>query len=168
MLSVRSTLVIFLQRYLVLFNFRDPSPSLNFFSLLFLPCITLGNRRFRITVDMFRERYSATSDRLVKSALVTKVLDILYEACPVGAFIKYKDGRWWNVDDKTAREKVGAYFRDSLADSYKSSAKSKIARRRARDQANKARRASQSTQGSAASSGTLTSAATGNTSKITK
>ena len=116
-----------------------------------------GNRRFRITVDMFRERYGATTDRLVKSALVTQVLDILYEACPVGAFIKYKDGRWWSVDDKTAREKVGAHFRDKLADNYKSSAKAKIARRRARD---KARRASQSTQGSATSGGTLVSSTT--------
>ena len=121
-----------------------------------------GNRRFRVTVSMFRDRYSSATDRQVKSSLVTQVLDIVYEACPVGAFIKYKDGRWWSVDEKTARDKVGAYFRDSLADNYKSSAKAKIARRRARD---KARRASQSTQGSATSGVTFASSNTTSTTR---
>lgn len=35
-----------------------------------------------------------------------------------------------NVDEKTAREKVGTFFRDSLGEHYKSSAKAKINRRK--------------------------------------
>ncbi|CAB9524446.1 Nitrilase family, member 2 [Seminavis robusta] len=93
----------------------------------------IGNRRFRVTVGMFLQRYQAAKDRQEKSAIVSTVMDILYDACPVGTFIKLKGGRWWQIDEKTAREKVGAHFRDGLADTYKSSAKSKIARRRDRE-----------------------------------
>ena len=119
--------------------------------------IPTGNRRFRVTIGMFLERYAATKDRHIKSSIVNQVLDIIYEACPVGAFIKYKDDRWWSVDERSAREKVGAYFRDSLSGKYRSSAKAKIARRREKD---RARRASLSTQGSAASGGTTASSTT--------
>jgi hypothetical protein len=94
---------------------------------------------------MFLKRYQDATDRQEKSAIVTTVMDILSDACPMGAFIKFKDGRWWAVDEKTAREKVGAHFRDSLAESYKSSAKAKIAKRRQRELA---RRSSMSTASS--------------------
>jgi hypothetical protein len=40
-----------------------------------------------------------------------------------------KNGQWYAVDDLTAREKVGYVFRDLLSDQYRSSSKSKVARR---------------------------------------
>merc|ERR1719281_327531 len=39
------------------------------------------------------------------------------------------DGRWYQVDDSVAREKVGYVFRDLLADRYESSSKSKVAKK---------------------------------------
>lgn len=96
----------------------------------FLPS---GNRRFRVTVSMFIQRYQNAKNRQEKTAIVSTVMDILHEASPMGAFIKFKEGRWWVIDEKTAREKVGAHFRDSLGESYKSSAKAKIAKRRERE-----------------------------------
>ena len=40
-----------------------------------------------------------------------------------------EDGRWYEVDDSVAREKVGYVFRDLLADRYESSSKSKVAKK---------------------------------------
>ena len=47
-----------------------------------------------------------------------------------GAFIKFTEGRWWEVDLKAAREKVSSVFRDFLHDKYRSSSKSKMAKRK--------------------------------------
>jgi len=89
-----------------------------------------GNRRFRITAAMFVEKYIDAKDRHEKSEIVREVLKIIQAACPVGSFVTQKNGRWYSVDERSAREKIGAYFRDCLAGHYKSSAKSKIARRK--------------------------------------
>jgi hypothetical protein len=41
---------------------------------------------------------------------------------PGGVFVKYgKDGRWYEVNDAVAREKVGYTFRDLLSDRESSS-----------------------------------------------
>jgi len=106
---------------------------------------------------MFLERYRNATDRQTKSQVVTEVLDILYGCCgnsPEAAFIRYKDGRWWSVNKQVAREKVGAYFRDSLSERYRSSAKAKITRRRARDRTRSRTSQSSNHQGSAKSLGT--------------
>jgi hypothetical protein len=49
-----------------------------------------------------------------------------------GRFIKNEHGRWIEISDAAAREKVGALFRDCLHSQYKSSGKAKTARRRNR------------------------------------
>ncbi|CAB9524535.1 Nitrilase family, member 2 [Seminavis robusta] len=89
-----------------------------------------GNRRFRVTISMFTEEYINATDRQEKSDLVLRVMDLVRQASPVGAFVKCVKGRWYEVDERTAREKVGAYFRDTLSGHYRSSAKSKVARRK--------------------------------------
>lgn len=83
---------------------------------------------------MFVDEYiAAKGSQRKKSEIVEKVLDIICQSNPPGAaFVKYQNGRYWTVDSCTAREKVGAMFRDCLADQYSSSSKSKIARRRQR------------------------------------
>jgi hypothetical protein len=81
-------------------------------------------------VNSFLEEYIAANSIKAKSQVVAKVMSIIQEACPVGAFVKYEDGRWWEMDRRTAREKVGSYFRDCLHYQYRSSAKNKIARRK--------------------------------------
>lgn len=91
----------------------------------------IGNRRFRIIVDMNLERYSNTQTKSQKSQIVSEIVEIIRGAG--GGFVKQnpKDGSWYEVGDSVAREKVGALFRDCLHEQYSSAAKSKTARRRA-------------------------------------
>lgn len=89
-----------------------------------------GNRRFRVTVELYLDEYKIATGKSAKSTIVTKVMNIIREACPDGgAFIKQQDGRWYEVSERCAREKVGALFRDCLHTSYKSSHKSKTAKK---------------------------------------
>lgn len=90
-----------------------------------------GNKRFRLICKQHVEEFCSAPSKHEKSYVVTKVLRALQENCgsePV--FVAFEKGRWWKVSDRTSREKVGTYFRDSLADTYKSSSKNKIAQRR--------------------------------------
>jgi hypothetical protein len=89
-----------------------------------------GNRRLRVIASSFLEEYKAASTKIEKSVIVSKIVDVIQDACPVGAFVKYQDGRWWEVGDFTAREKVGSMLRDYLSDKYRSSSKAKLARRK--------------------------------------
>lgn len=91
---------------------------------------SVGNRRLRVLVKNFIGQYSQADGKLEKSFIVTKVMNIIREACPIGAFVAMEKGRWWQVSERTSREKVGSYFRDCLAGKYKSSAQNKIARRK--------------------------------------
>jgi hypothetical protein len=90
----------------------------------------VGNRRFRVLVDMNLERYSRADAKSEKSRIVVEVVDSIRSSG--GGFVKQEaDGFWYDVGDAVAREKVGAHFRDCLHGKYKSSSKSKTARRRA-------------------------------------
>lgn len=89
---------------------------------------SIGNRRFRVIVRIFLEQYKAAKTKLDKSAIVNKIVDTILSAG--GGFVKYHCGRWWEVTDGMAREKVGAMIRDFLHEQYKSAAKSKLARRK--------------------------------------
>lgn len=92
----------------------------------------VGNRRLKVTASIFLEKYSKASTKEEKSMIVTEIMDIVEDACPdeIGAFIRYDKGRWWVVDHMAAREKVGALLRDCLHTKYRSSTKSKLARKR--------------------------------------
>ena len=39
---------------------------------------------------------------------MSEVLNMIRESCPVGAFVKYEKGRWYDLDDTVCREKVGS------------------------------------------------------------
>jgi len=92
---------------------------------------SVGNRRFRLIVQMNLERYSQSRSKSDKSHIVGEIVDIIRESG--GGFVAKdkKSGRWIEISDAMAREKVGALFRDFLHSQYRSSAKSKTARRRA-------------------------------------
>jgi hypothetical protein len=94
----------------------------------------IGNRRLRVIIGTFLEQYSKALSRIEKSTIVSTIVDIVQDACPVGAFVKFEDGQWWEVGDFAARERVGSMLRDSLHDQYKSSSKAKLARRRAKQE----------------------------------
>jgi hypothetical protein len=90
-----------------------------------------GNKRFREVSKMFIQEYAASPTKIEKSAVVSKVMNILLEECPDGVcFVSPQGGRWYAVSERTAREKIGTYLRDCLSGHYLSSAKNKIARRK--------------------------------------
>jgi hypothetical protein len=91
-----------------------------------------GNRRLKMIVTQYRKPYSEARNKLEKSAIVSRIVNMVKQAAEEGAFVKFEKGRWWQVQDGVAREKVGGIFRDCLHSLYRSSTKSKLEIRRAR------------------------------------
>ena len=90
-----------------------------------------GNVRLVAAAQNLLSKYKQDNKRM-KTRVVSHILSQIYEANPNGgAFVKHgKDGRWYEVSPSAARERVTYAFRDLLSDSYKSSSKSKVERRR--------------------------------------
>ncbi|KAG7363766.1 hypothetical protein IV203_027127 [Nitzschia inconspicua] len=93
---------------------------------------TIGNLHLRTLATTYLSQYAdALKNRQAKTAVVNNVLGIIRAVCPNGgAFVRRHNGRWYEVSDRVAREKVGYVFRDLLSDSYESSCKSKTAKRK--------------------------------------
>jgi len=107
------------------------------------PALTTGNCRLRVLTSTFLPQYAdATESKSTKTYLVNKIVNIIKSACHdlecEAAFVRYKNGRWYEVDDSVAREKVGYQFRDLLADRYESSSKRKVERKHERKRARQA------------------------------
>ena len=65
-----------------------------------------------------------------KGYIISLVYDEICEQAGIGGFIKKDEhGRWYDVGEFLAREKVSQAFRDALQDKYKSSTASKRKRR---------------------------------------
>jgi hypothetical protein len=92
-----------------------------------------GNKRFRKLVSHYLDRYSDASTKLEKSAIVSTIIGAVRSRSPNGGFVKLDPatGRWQEVGDYLAREKVGQTMRDALHGNYKSSTKAKKMRRQA-------------------------------------
>jgi hypothetical protein len=98
------------------------------------PKENIGNKRLRVLAANCLPKYSNATDKRTKTRIVSSLVSMVRDA-PGGAFVKHgKDGRWYEVNDAVAREKVGYTFRDLLSDRYRSSSKSKVARRRIQEQ----------------------------------
>jgi hypothetical protein len=92
------------------------------------------------------DRYSEADSKMDKSLIVSEVVNGIRERSPDGGFIKKdkRTGRWFEVGDHLAREKVGQQFRDALHTQYRSSTKAKSKRKKARKQEQQLARASSS------------------------
>lgn len=91
-----------------------------------------GNLRLRDICLMRLPGYSKCTKKKDKSEIVTSVVKIVRDKCPRGgSFVKQdSNGKWHEVKDVVARERVASLFRDFLHDHYRSSSKSKVAKRR--------------------------------------
>ena len=91
-----------------------------------------GNVKLRELATNFLVRYCKANGKSEKSEILTEIVRMVRESCPNGgAFVKKGDGgRWIELDDHGAREKVGYVLRDLLHDKYRSSSQSKTIRRR--------------------------------------
>ena len=87
----------------------------------------IGNKRLKILASLFVSKYSKARNKEEKTVIVTKIMDMVVDACPDerGTFVKHKNGRYYTVHDSLAREKIGAALRELLFTKYKSSSKSK-------------------------------------------
>ena len=92
----------------------------------------VGNRRLQVLSSLYAEKYLSATTKEEKSDIVSEILSTVQDACPCGrgAFIRAVEGRWWEVDDADAREKIGTVMRNNLSPMYRSSIKSKQERRR--------------------------------------
>jgi hypothetical protein len=95
-----------------------------------------GNVRLRDLIDQFSTKYATVASRSQKSAVVDQIIGTIRNS--QGAFVKKKkkqkssnnnddgdDGRWYEVGNHLAREKVGQSLRERNHGMYKSSTKSK-------------------------------------------
>lgn len=106
----------------------EPSPYTVVVGRGRFPQNNLGNRRLRVLASIYYKEYSEARNRRTKTEVVDKIFKSIQEA--MGMFVRRGiDGRWYKVDDTVAREKIGYVLRDLLGDKYKSSSKSKVARR---------------------------------------
>ncbi|CAB9517896.1 Nitrilase family, member 2 [Seminavis robusta] len=92
---------------------------------------SIGNIRFRHLVESRVEEYKKARTKLDKSTILSTIVAEVRTRSPIGGFIRKdpKTGRWSEVGDFLAREKVSQSFRDVLSDSYRSSNKTKRQRR---------------------------------------
>jgi hypothetical protein len=95
-----------------------------------------GNRRLSVIVEHHLNAYSDAKTKVEKSSIVSKIMEATKQGKIRGCFVRYEEGAWWEVDESVAREKVGSLLRDSLHTQYRSSTKSKLARRKARNTIN--------------------------------
>jgi hypothetical protein len=88
-----------------------------------------GNCRYRYLIGQAIGKYSASTNKLEKTLIVTEIINAVHTI--QGKFIKkqMKGGPWVEVDDVFAREKVGQSLRDGLTTKYRSATKAKQARR---------------------------------------
>jgi len=76
-----------------------------------------GNRRFRAIVDANLQRYQSVPNKLDKSAIVNEIVAIVRSGCSSwGGFVRSDllAGRWYEIGDEAAREKVGQVIRDAM------------------------------------------------------
>ena len=100
-----------------------------------------GNIKLKSVAITYLDQYSQSKDdKETKCKIISDIIASVNEACPGGSggFIKRctQTGRWYQVDNSGAREKVGCLLRDMLSDKYRSSSKSKVARRQRSRQQN--------------------------------
>lgn len=94
-----------------------------------------GNKQLRHIVSNHVTEYSSIECRRGRAMIVRSIVEHVRELCRPfggGAFVKYEQGKWREVNHTATREKVTSVFRDFLHDQYKSSTKNKVAKRRAR------------------------------------
>lgn len=94
--------------------FNQPTHSLIFFLFSLV-----GNKWYRSCIAKHAKAYRDASDRYRKSFIVSSIIESVKERCSAngyGGFVKQDPttDRWYQVDDKTTREKVSHALRESI------------------------------------------------------
>lgn len=75
---------------------------------------SIGNRRFRVLIDVHLQSYKDAPTKLEKTAIVNSIVEVVRGVASAG-FIKIDGDEWIEVGDVAAREKVGQTIRDVLS-----------------------------------------------------
>lgn len=77
-------------------------------------CSHVGNKRFRVIVEMNRERYQTARSRDEKTKITVELISTIRSCEPGGRFLKMDDNNYWvDVGDAYAREKVSHALRSA-------------------------------------------------------
>jgi hypothetical protein len=79
----------------------------------------VGNRRFRVLLQLHTKRYDEAANKTCKPVIVNEIVDMICESSSSSGgagFIRYnnKSNRWYEISDAMAREKVGFTLREEL------------------------------------------------------
>jgi len=77
-----------------------------------------GNQRFRARISAYLPEYEKAKSKMEKGILFSRIVDIIRNESGLGGFVappKDDGGRWHEVGDEAAREKVGQAFRDCMS-----------------------------------------------------
>lgn len=66
-----------------------------------------GNQRYKQMIEMNLAKYKDAKSKNDKSYIVSSIIDSIRDASPHGGFVKEDNGKWYEVGDHIAREKVG-------------------------------------------------------------
>jgi hypothetical protein len=83
-----------------------------------------GNKRLKMLIELMIPEYSAAGgNKDEKSYIIKEIVTQIRKCSPDGGFVKFdkSKGRWYEVGDFLAREKVSQTFRDAMGDTYSSS-----------------------------------------------
>mmetsp|Transcript_17565 Transcript_17565/g.43226 ORF Transcript_17565/g.43226 Transcript_17565/m.43226 type:complete len:462 (+) Transcript_17565:1701-3086(+) len=69
-----------------------------------------GNLRALHLVNLWQARYDGAPNRARKAEISERIVGIIRES--QGRFLKWEETGWVEVDDETARDKIGHYFRN--------------------------------------------------------
>lgn len=74
----------------------------------------IGNRRFRVTIEMNVATYMKAACRVDKSLVVDSIFDQIKATGPGFVKIDPQTGRWVALGDESSREKIGHAIRDAV------------------------------------------------------
>lgn len=78
-----------------------------------------GNRRFRVTIGLHLSRYNAAHGKQERSELIASIIHLVKDE--VGArFLKKKNGKYVELNNREMRQKVGHALRDMSCNNQKS------------------------------------------------
>mmetsp|Transcript_132161 Transcript_132161/g.196921 ORF Transcript_132161/g.196921 Transcript_132161/m.196921 type:complete len:504 (-) Transcript_132161:44-1555(-) len=104
----------------------------------------IGNKRLHVLAAIYLTKYATSEQKQDKTDIINEIEQTIRSACgekngvPVGSFVKFVDGKWWEVEAWVGREKIGRTLREPLHAKYSSTSKVKRARKMLRRQKKKA------------------------------
>lgn len=79
-------------------------------SMVLVSFVSAGNERFRTLIEEYAPIYLQVSTKYQKSEVIAKIVAEVRTKSPGGGFVKkdFYSGRWFEIGDEKARDKVGA------------------------------------------------------------